>query len=168
MRTPLILFPLSFAIGWGCRVSAEDWPQWRGPHRNGISSERIHTDWPADGPKILWSAGVGTGFSSVAVSQGRAYTMGNSSNIDTIWCLDALRGKELWKHSYPAQLSPQWYEGGPGATPTVDKGHVFTISKWGDVFCIDAVKGTIIWQRDLRQDGFKPNRWGYAGSPLIW
>jgi outer membrane protein assembly factor BamB len=45
---------------------------------------------------------------------------------------------------------------------------VFTISKWGDVFCLDAAKGTVIWQRDLRRDGVKPNRWGFAGSPLIW
>ena len=67
-----------------------------------------------------------------------------------------------------AQLGPQWYEGGPGSTPTVDSNRVFTISKWGDVFCLDAAKGTVLWQRDLRQDGVKPNRWGFAGSPLVW
>jgi len=65
-------------------------------------------------------------------------------------------------------LSPQWYEGGPGSTPTVDGRRVFTISKWGDVFCLDAATGAVLWQRDLRQDGVKPNRWGFAGSPLIW
>ena len=94
--------------------------------------------------------------------------MGNTNNEDTIWCLDAGTGKTIWQHTYPAQLGPQWYEGGPGSTPTVDGGRVFTISKWGDAFCLDAARGAVLWQRDLRRDGVKPNRWGFAGSPLVW
>jgi outer membrane protein assembly factor BamB len=147
---------------------AGDWPQWRGPHRDGVSSERIGIHWPANGPKVRWSASVGTGFSGISVSHGRAYTMGNATNEDSVWCFDAKHGRLLWKYSYPAQLSPQWYEGGPGATPTVEDNHVYTISKWGNVFCFDAVKGSILWQRDLRNDRIKPNRWGFAGSPLVW
>jgi len=147
---------------------AADWPQWRGPHRNGISAEPVGTLWPGDGPKVLWRESVGTGFASISVSQDRVYTMGNTNNQDTLWCFEAGTGKRLWQHTYAAQLSPQWYEGGPGATPTVDGDRVFTISKWGDVFCLDALRGTILWQRDLRRDGVKPNRWGFAGSPLVW
>ncbi len=94
--------------------------------------------------------------------------MGNLNNEDTVWCFDAGTGRKLWQHTYPAKLDPQWYEGGPGATPTVASNRVFTISKWGDVCCLDAVKGTVLWQRDLRRDGVKPNRWGFAGSPLVW
>ena len=149
-------------------ASAADWPQWRGASRNGISSERVNATWPAAGPKVLWRASVGTGFSSISVSQGRAYTLGNAGNQDTIWCFDAVSGKELWKHAYSSQLGPQYYEGGPGSTPTVESNQVFTIGKWGDVFCFDAAKGTVLWQRDLRKDGLKPNRWGFAGSPLLW
>ncbi len=149
-------------------AGAADWPQWRGPNRDGTSAERISTNWPTEGPKVLWRAAVGTGFSSILVSQGRAYTMGNTANQDTIWCFAARTGQELWKHTYPARLDPQYYEGGPGSTPTVDSNRVVTISKWGDVFCLDAARGTVLWQRDLRQDGLKPNRWGFAGSPLLW
>jgi outer membrane protein assembly factor BamB len=162
---------LCWVIKAACLVSnvcAADWPQWRGPNRTGVSSEKVSVVWPAEGPKVLWRAAVGTGFSSVSVSQGRAYTMGNTNNEDTVWCLDARTGKLLWHHAYPAQLGPQWYEGGPGATPTVDGGRVFTISKWGDVFCFDAASGATVWQRDLRRDGVRPNRWGFAGSPLVW
>ncbi len=148
--------------------SAVDWPQWRGPERNSISAEKLAATWPADGPKILWRASVGTGFSSIAVSQGRAYTLGNTNNQDTLWCLDALTGQQTWKYTYASQLGPQWYEGGPGSTPTVDSNRVFTISKWGDVLCFDAAQGTVLWQRHLRADGLVPNRWGFAGSPLIW
>jgi outer membrane protein assembly factor BamB len=147
---------------------AADWPQWRGLSRDGISSETVSAAWPAEGPKVLWRASVGTGFSSISVSQGRAYTMGNTNNEDTIWCFEAATGKRIWQHTYPAQLTPQWYEGGPGSTPTVSGDRVFTISKWGDVFCLNAAKGTVLWQRDLRRDGIKPPRWGFAGSPLVW
>lgn len=149
-------------------VSAADWPQWRGPHRTGVSAEKLNGVWAANGPETLWQAAVGTGFASVAVSHDRVYTMGNTNNQDTVWCFDAKTGAPLWRHTYAAQLGPQWYEGGPGATPTVDAGHVYTISKWGDVFCFDAASGAVVWQRDLRRDGVKPNRWGFAGSPLIW
>jgi outer membrane protein assembly factor BamB len=147
---------------------AADWPQWRGPDRDGRSSEKVSAAWPADGPKVLWRASLGTGFASISISQGRVYSMGNTTNEDTVWGFEAGTGKILWKHTYAAQLGPQWYEGGPGATPTVDGTRVFTISKWGDVFCLDAAKGTVLWQRDLRRDGVKPNRWGFAGSPLVW
>jgi outer membrane protein assembly factor BamB len=150
------------------QVSAADWPQWRGLNRNGISPEKVPTTWPADGPKVLWRVAVGTGFASISISQARVYTMGNTNNQDTVWCFDAASGTNLWKHTYAAPLGPQWYEGGPGATPTVDSNRVFTISKWGDVFCFDAAKGTVLWHRDLRQEGVKPNRWGFAGSPLVW
>jgi outer membrane protein assembly factor BamB len=147
---------------------AADWPQWRGLNRDGISSEKVSAAWPADGPKVLWRASVGTGFSSISVSHGRAYTMGNTNNEDAIWCFEAGTGKRIWQHTYAAPLSPQWYEGGPGSTPTVSGNRVFTISKWGDIFCLDAAKGSVLWQRDLRRDGVKPPRWGFAGSPLVW
>lgn len=149
-------------------VAADDWPQWRGPTRNGISTEQLSPTSFAEGVSTRWSAFLGTGFSGLAIAGGRAYTMGNGTNEDSVWCLDAKEGRLLWRKSYPSQLSPQWYEGGPGATPTVESNRVFTISKWGDVFCFDAVNGSVVWQRDLRQDGIKPNRWGFAGSPLIW
>ncbi len=145
-----------------------DWPQWRGPDRNGQSPEQIKTAWPAGGPGVLWRSAVGTGLCSVAISGGRAYTMGNTNEQDTIWCLDALTGNVLWEHTYPARLDPQYYPGGPSSTPTVQGGQVFTISKWGNVLCLDAAQGTVLWERDLRADGLVPNRWGFAGSPLVW
>ena len=74
-------------------LPAADWPQWRGPNRNGISSEKVSAAWPAGGPKVLWRASVGTGFSSISVSQGRVYTMGNTNNQDTVWCFDAKTGR---------------------------------------------------------------------------
>ena len=73
-------------------VPAADWPQWRGPNRNGLSSEKVSAVWPDEGPQVLWRAPLGTGFSSVSISQGRLYTLGNTNNEDTVWCFDARTG----------------------------------------------------------------------------
>ena len=85
---------------------------------------------------------MGTGFSSFSVSQGRVYTMGNTNNTDTIFCLEAGTGKVVWQHSYPCPLDPKNFEGGPCATPTVADGRVYTFSRKGELFCLDAAKGT--------------------------
>jgi outer membrane protein assembly factor BamB len=162
MKILLAVFALLLSID----MHAGDWPQWRGPNRDGTSTEEIK--WPASGPHVVWKAVVGTGFSSVSVSHGKVYTMGNADEKDTIWCLDAANGKSIWQHTYDSALNPQYYEGGPGATPTVHDGKVFTISKWGDVFCLDAEKGTVIWEHHLIKDGIHTNRWGFGGSALIW
>jgi outer membrane protein assembly factor BamB len=149
---------------------AADWPQWGGADRNHISSEKgLVLDWPEGVPPEVWRSSIGIGFSSIAVSGGRAYTMGNQGNRDIIWCLDALTGQPVWKHAYDSELGAKFYEGGPGATPTVHENRVYTISKWGDVFCLDASTGEVIWNRDLRRDpGVQPNEWGFGGSALIY
>ncbi|PYJ97620.1 MAG: hypothetical protein DME23_14595 [Verrucomicrobia bacterium] len=125
-------------------ASANDWPRWRGTDFNGISKETgWSASWPQEGPKQLWKANVGTGFSSIAVSNGRAYTLGNINDTETIYCLDANTGKVLWKHSYACSTDPNLYEGGPNATPTVDGNAVYTFSRKGHVFALDARSGNV-------------------------
>ena len=148
------------------------WPCWRGPHRNGTSFE---SGWshagPDSGRKVLWKASVGKGFSSFAVAEGRVFTMGNTKDVDTVFCLDAETGKVLWKHSYPCPMAPLAYEGGPSATPAVDGPRVYTLSKSGHVFCLDAATGEILWSKKFdpapRKEGDYHVDWGYAASPLI-
>src|SRR5262245_9187327 len=121
----------------GLTLWAEDWPQWRGPNHNGISTETQWRDhWAPAGAPILWKANVGTGFSSFAVARGRVYTMGNSENSDTVFCFETLTGKEIWTHSYPADLGDKYFDGGTTGTPTVEGDRVFTLSRWGDLFCL--------------------------------
>src|SRR3954471_19186542 len=170
---PLKRFQLRLGVaailfaGFMLTAAASDWPQWRGPDRNGISAETV-TTFSTSGPRLLWSAAVGTGFSSMSVATGRIYTMGNLDGQDTLWCFDAAKGRELWHHSYPSRLDPQYYEGGPSCTPTIDDGNVLTINKWGTVLCQDAADGAIVWQHHLWNEGIRSNRWGFAGSPLVW
>ncbi len=148
-----------------------DWPQWRGREENGITTERL----PArpDFSETLWQQKVGTGFSSMAVAEGRVFTMGHSglkdSGSETVWCFNAMTGAEIWRHSYPSPLLDRFYEGGPGATPTVRGGKVFTYSKHGRLHCYEAATGKPIWQRDMLAEAglSEPPEWGFACSPYF-
>ena len=147
---------------------AADWPQWLGPNRDGISSETgWSSSWPGDGPKEVWRLSVGTGFSSMAVSNGRLYTMGNADNTDTVYCLNADTGAEIWKHSYACAAKGGGHPG-TASTPTVDGGFVYTLSREGHVYCLKAESGDVVWSKHVIKDfGAKSPRWGYAASPLI-
>ena len=93
-------------------AAAAEWPNWRGPNHNGISTEKGWlTSWPKEGPKELWKVELGRSHSSVAIMAGYVYTMGRDADRDTVVCLDADTGKIVWKHVYPAADSD--YGGGP-------------------------------------------------------
>jgi outer membrane protein assembly factor BamB len=141
-----------------------DWPQWRGPERNGISME---TGWFKEGApaRTVWEAAVGSGYSSVAIQSGKLYTIGNRSNTDTVVCLDAVKGTALWTFEYACGAGSY-----PGArsTPAVEGKRVYTLSREGHVFCLDADTGAVQWKRELQKDpGAKAPTWGFSGSPLV-
>lgn len=164
---PLVVTALSLAMtGQACAL---DWYRWRGPDLNGVSKETGWlAKWPAAGPKPLWKASVGMGFAGVSVSQGRAFTTGNQDDKDTVYCLDAETGNEVWKYSYDEELAPKYYDGGTSASPTVDGDRVYTLSKSGRLFCFEAASGKVVWQKDLAADtGAKQPEWGFASSPVV-
>ena len=148
---------------------AADWPHWRGPNLDGISTETgWRSDWRDADPEILWKTNVGIGFSAVAVADNRLFTLGNQDNTETVYAIDATTGNELWSHSYPCALEPKYFEGGPLSTPTVDGDTVYTISREGHLFAFDAASGKIRWQKKIPEDfGLTPPGWGFAGSPLV-
>lgn len=142
---------------------ADDWPQWRGPDRNGISRETGWTaNWPKGGPKVLWRAEVGAGYSSFAVADGRVYTMGHAGGSDTVYCFGAETGKVIWKRSYACSTVKGY--GGPRASPTVDGKRVYTLSRDGHLNCFEADSGKVVWTRKVPA---KPPTWGFASSPLV-
>ena len=164
MRLSTVLLAVLVPLAAGA-----DWPCWRGPDHNGISKETHWKDtWPAGGPTISWRANVGTGFSAVAVANGRLHALGNADDQDTVVCLDAITGKELWKHSYDASLDPKAFEGGPTSTPAIDGDRVYTLSRRGDLFCFDAANGKVIWNKNIATDtDQRVPGWGLSGSPIV-
>jgi outer membrane protein assembly factor BamB len=137
---------------------AEDWPQFRGPNRDAVWNEAgILKTFPPEGLKIRWRASVGGGLSSPVVAQGRVYQVGAELNKpksrEGIQCFDQKSGRLLWIYSYdvsyPDWASDQTQNGGPNATPVVQDGRIYTLGQMGDLLCLDAVKGTVIWQKNL-------------------
>ncbi len=164
-----VLLAVGLSLALAPATQALDWPQWRGPERNGVSAETgWSAAWPKDGLKTLWQAEVGAGYGSVAVSQGRLYVLGNTADQDSVYCLDAATGKEVWKHTYPCPAKdPNGYNG-VRSTPTVAGNRVYTTSRQGQLFCLDAANGQVKWAKDFIRDyRAKPPTWGYALSPLV-
>ncbi|WP_170157250.1 PQQ-binding-like beta-propeller repeat protein [Roseimicrobium gellanilyticum] len=154
-------------------ANASDWPHLHGPlHNNATPEVGWKKEWPADGPPVLWKASVGRGLASFTVVGERAYTVGNDgADEDSIVCLDLNSGKELWRHRYPCKTAAHEMPVvpfGPAATPTVEDGCLYMLSREGDVWCLDAATGKVIWQKHLIAD-FKGKRpvYGYASSVLV-
>ena len=150
-------------------LSAADWPNFRGPNYDGIYKETgLKLDFKSNKPKRVWKVSVDTGFSSITTNYGKVYTMGHKSGKDYVYCLNDSDGKVVWKKSYPAELKPNMYEGGPNATPTVHDGLVYTLGKHGQFYCWDAKRGTEKWSVNIKDKyGYREPAWGFTSSPYI-
>jgi len=150
-----------------------EWPQWRGYHRNGRSPETgLLTDWPAKGPKEVWSKPLGGGYSSVSISGGRAYVTDRQDDQERALCFDAATGKELWEYRYDADYGGVAYGAGPRASPTVHDGRVYTVGATGVFLCLEAApaggKAKRLWRHDLiKEFNARTPQWGVACSPLV-
>ncbi len=161
----LSLFLLSTA-------AADDWPQWQGPTRDGISRETgLLQNWPEGGPAVAWRIdGLGGGDSAPAVFAGHLYGMSFRDGQEIVWALRESDGKEVWIADLGPSFEQQARQSseGPGGTPTVDGDSVFVVGMGGRVCRIDREDGRVIWQRSLVDDfGGSLPRWSFRESPLV-
>lgn len=153
-------------------VMADDWPQWRGPSRDGISKETgLLKQWPEQGPKLLWQVkDLGEGYSTPSVVGERLYVMANKGMQDEfVKALSVKDGKELWSRRV-GKVGPNEGPQYPAArsTPTVDGDLLYALGSDGDLVCLEAATGQVRWQKNLRTDfGGQPGNWAYAESPLV-
>jgi outer membrane protein assembly factor BamB len=166
MRAALLLLT---AIASAPLLRAGDWPQFLGPTRNGISSERLGAPWSKDGPKLLWQRPVGEGFSTPVVAQGQLILFHRVGDRETIEALDATTGKALWKADYPTSYHDDFSRGdGPRASPAIAGDRVYTYGADGQLYCWSLSNGAQRWHVDTETE-FKPARgfFGRVCSPLV-
>ncbi len=152
-------------------VHGGDWPQWRGPNRDGKSTDTgLLKQWPAEGPKQVWKAtGLGGGYSTPSVANGRVYGSGYRDDEEFIWAVDASTGKEIWSTKTGAAEKKVGYPEGPRSTPTIDGDSLFTLSAGGNLVCLEAASGKELWHHDLKKEfgGRMMSGWGFSESPLV-
>ncbi len=142
-----------------------DWPNFMGPNFNGTLRGKALKN---IGIRQSWKTNVGTGFSSIAVVDGRVYTIGNRNDYDTVFCLNAKDGKIIWTYSYPCKLNPLQYEGGPNTTPTFSSNKLYVLGKEGQLFCFNPKNGAVLWSDHLSKHQINPPKFGFSCSPIIY
>jgi len=156
------MFITLVVLSCGTKEEEFDWPRWRGPNGNGISNE---ANWDPEtlsgGPKILWRVDVGMGHSNVAIRDNRLYTMGVTKDGNTVVCLNADTGQEIWRYSFESSHESQ-------STATTDGKFVYTLNTEGILLCLKARNGKLRWKKELVND-YKTERipYGYTGAPVV-
>jgi outer membrane protein assembly factor BamB len=170
MRTRILtltfVLALSTVAPW---TQTADWFQWRGPNRDGKSSETgLLKTWPAQGPPLLWRiTGAGIGYSSFAASGGRLYTLGGRDSREYVIAFDAATGKRVWETPLGSLLSNDRGDG-PRGTPTIDGDRLYAFGGSGDLACLDLKTGKSLWSKNVLRDfGGQNISWGLSESPLV-
>lgn len=164
----LVLF-LLLSWSFASAQSGSDWPQWRGPNRDGISKETgLLKQWPTQGPPLVWkTTGAGGGYSSFAVADGRIFTMGLRGGREFVIAFDVATGKEVWATPHGSAFKNDRGDG-PRGTPTVDGEKLYALGGNGDLSCLETRTGRVVWTMNVLQKfGGSNTRWGISESPLV-
>lgn len=160
-------------LGLASLVSADDWPQWRGPQRNGISKETgLLKEWPKQGPPLRWGIGqIGSGYAAPAVVGDRIYILGSEGmDAEFVQAISTREGKRIWR-TVLGKVGPnpeRMNYAGARSTPTVEGEVLFALGSNGDLACVETATGKIRWQKNFARDfGGQPGDWAYSESPLV-
>jgi outer membrane protein assembly factor BamB len=143
------------------------WTNYRGPRRDGKYDQPVSTSWPANGLPVLWKQPVGIGYASFAVADGKAYTIEQRRRQEVVAAYDVATGRELWKQAWNAEYTDSTGDG-PRSTPTWDDGRVYALGATGELRCLDANTGAVIWGKNILSENQASNlQWAQSASPLI-
>jgi len=175
------LLLLSFIPLSVCQVLADDWPQWRGPTRDGVWRETgLVEKFAEEQLPIKWRVKIGAGYSGPTVANGRVYVMDRQTDpeqMERVVCVDAETGVKIWTHEYKCPYVGIGYTAGPRASVTINDGLAYSMGAMGNLFCLDAKMGAVVWSNDLNaeyqiqvrdKDANRMPIWGMACSPLIY
>ena len=168
----VVLAAVVFLFAFAAQALAQgeaSWPQWRGPNRDGVSKETgLLKQWPAAGPAVVWKAsGAGRGYSSFSIANGRLYTMGLRGDREFVIAFDLTNGKEVWATPHGSAFRNDRGDG-PRGTPTIDGDRLYALGGNGDLSCMDAKTGKIVWTKNvLKEFGGSNITWGISESPLV-
>ncbi len=164
------ILAIILGLTFGGQVLAEDWPQWRGVNRDGVWRETGIVQ-NLDNLQVRWRTEVANGYCSPTVARGRVYItdrLKNPDQVERIHCFDAADGSEIWSHSYECRYGKLSYPDGPRASVTIDEGRAYSLGSMGHLFCLDAAKGDVLWEKDLKSEyDIKMPIWGIAAAPLV-
>ncbi len=173
VRLTLSLLVAMAALLPTVRAFAEDWPQWRGPNRDGVSKETgLLKEWPKDSPRLIWQVNdLGGGYSTPSVAGGRIYVTANKGLEDEfVTARDAKDGSLLWSTRIGKVGNPDQQPNYPAArsTPTLDGAVLYALGSDGELLCLETATGKLRWRKSLRADlGGQPGTWAYSESPLV-
>ena len=157
----------------GSPAQADDWPQWRGPTRDGVWRESGLVESFA-GPTIAirWRASISSGYSGPTVAGQSVYVsdrvVDGADQFERVHCFDALSGRKIWSHSYACPYGSVAKQAGPRGCVTVHDGQAYSLGTMGHLYCFDATSGAVRWQKDLAAIyHIRMPTWGIACSPLV-
>jgi len=166
--TAILLAVLTFAS-----ARSEDWPQWRGPHRDGVWRETgLVEKFAHERLPIKWRAEIASGYCGPTVAEGRVYVMdrvARPESLERVLCFDEQTGQRVWSFEYPCDYGRVSYPAGPRASVTIAGGKAYALGATGRLHVLDASSGKVLWQKDLEQEyQIEMPIWGIAGSPLVY
>lgn len=165
---------LAAALALAAAPAFAQWPQWGGPTRDFkcAAGAKLADAWPADGPKKLWSRDLGDGYSTIAVDEGRLFTMYRKGNSEVVIAMNADDGQTLWEYAYDAPLlkgMDMSFGAGPNSTPLIVDDRLFTVGITAKMHCLDKKTGKVLWKHDLLEEfGATHMGRGYSASPMAY
>jgi len=153
-------------------TSGADWPQWRGPDRDGIWREKgIVEKFETSRLETRWQATIANGYSGPTVANGRVYVtdrLASPTQVERVHCFDAMTGNKIWSYDYECKYERVEHRDGPRASVTIDENRAYSLGTMGHFFCFDAANGEVLWSKALNAEyDIRMPVWGIAASPLV-